>query len=217
MPKTAPFNNYYKLYEEWFERNKFVYLSELEAVRYFIPKNKFGIEIGSGTGRFSIPYGIKIGIEPSVKMQKISLAKGMKVIGGVAEALPLKNGIFDFALMVTTICFVDEVEKSFKEVHRILKENGVFIVGLVDKESALGLKYLAMKTKSKFYGEATFYSTKEVLYILEKTGFHCEKVIQTVFGNSLKEIKSIQKWEEGYGRGSFVVIRARRKRIDSGG
>ncbi len=208
MAKTASFENYSEDYEEWFERNRFVYLSELAAVRHFIPGNKPGIEIGSGTGRFSLPYGIKIGIEPSVKMQKIALAKGMKVIGGTGENLPVKNNLFAYALMVTTICFLDEVEKAFQETYRILKNGGIFIIGFVDKESPLGKTYLAKKDKSKFYKEATFYSTTEVIKLLVKTNFSRIETVQTVFGNSLKDIKSPQKYKKGYGEGSFVVIKS---------
>ena len=68
MARTAPFDNYYELYEKWFEDNRFTYLSELKAVRHFIPTDKKGIEIGSGSGRFALPLEIKIGIEPSLKM-----------------------------------------------------------------------------------------------------------------------------------------------------
>jgi hypothetical protein len=37
MPKIEPFDKYYQKYENWFEKYKFVYLSELEAIRNYIP------------------------------------------------------------------------------------------------------------------------------------------------------------------------------------
>jgi hypothetical protein len=52
-------------YDEWFETHEWVYQSEIEAVRKFIPETGEGIEIGVGTGCFSIPFGIKVGIEPA--------------------------------------------------------------------------------------------------------------------------------------------------------
>ena len=109
MAKTHPFDNYYELYEGWFEDNKFTYLSELKAVKHFILSNKQGIEIGSGSGRFALPLGIKIGIEPSLKMQELAASKGMKVINAIAENLPVLDETFRFALMVTTICFLDDI------------------------------------------------------------------------------------------------------------
>ncbi|MEA3421986.1 MAG: SAM-dependent methyltransferase, partial [Acidobacteriota bacterium] len=71
MPKITPFENYFNEYEEWFDKNKFVYLSEIKAVKHFIPKNRTGIEIGAGSGKFSEPLGIQYGVEPSDKMAEI--------------------------------------------------------------------------------------------------------------------------------------------------
>jgi len=38
--------------------------------------------------------------------------RGIKVIHAVAERLPIKDSQFDFALMVTTICFLDDVDQE---------------------------------------------------------------------------------------------------------
>ena len=211
MAKTVPFDKYYQLYEKWFEDNMFAYLSELKAVKHFIPPGKKGIEIGSGSGRFALPLGIKIGIEPSFKMRELAVSRGMKVVDGTAENLPLMNETFDFALMVTTICFLDDIEKSFQEVDRILRPDGFFIIGFVDKNSSLGRLYSKKKGKSPFYSEATFYSTLEVIDWLKQTDFTGIEVIQTIFGNSPEEIDSLQEWKNGFGEGSFVVIKASKK------
>ena len=145
MARSGPFDNYYQLYEKWFEDNRFAYLSEIKAVKHFIPSGKKGIEIGSGSGRFALPLGIGIGIEPSLKMQDLAISRGMRVINGVAENLSIMNGVFDFALMVTTICFLDDIERAFQEVHRILKPGGLFITGFVDKDTPLGKLYSKKK------------------------------------------------------------------------
>jgi len=65
------FNKYTQEYEEWFEKNKFAYLSEIEALKKVIPKGK-GLEIGVGTGRFAKPLKIDVGIDPSENMLKIA-------------------------------------------------------------------------------------------------------------------------------------------------
>jgi ubiquinone/menaquinone biosynthesis C-methylase UbiE len=114
---------------------------------------------------------------------------------------------FDFALMVTTICFVDDVRKSFSEVRRILKPGGSFIIGLVDKNSPLGEIYENIKEQNKFYRPATFYSADEVIKQLEENGFLDIEIVQTVFG-SLEKIHEVQKFKEGYGKGGFVVIKS---------
>ncbi len=55
MAKVEPFEEYASQYEGWFERNRFVYESELRAIRKQLPKSNNGIEIGVGSGRFAIP------------------------------------------------------------------------------------------------------------------------------------------------------------------
>ena len=209
MARTEPFDKYLNEYEEWFIEHRFVYESELEAVRHFIPKNKKGIEIGIGTGRFALPFGITEGVEPSASMRKFAVQKGLTVYEGTAEEIPLPNESYDFALMVTTICFIDDVQEALREVKRILKPGGNFIIGLVDKKSNLGKVYEKMKEQNKFYRIATFYSVDEVKDYLGTNGFKDIEVIQTVFGE-LSNIKSIQHFKKGYGEGGFVVICATR-------
>jgi ubiquinone/menaquinone biosynthesis C-methylase UbiE len=209
MARTEPFDKYLNEYEEWFIEHRFVYESELEAVRHFIPVNKKGIEIGIGTGRFALPFRIKEGVEPSASMQEFALQKGLKVYEGTAEELPLADESYDFASMVTNICFVNDIGKAFKEVKRILKPGGSFIIGLVDKNSPLGKIYEKMKERNKFYRIATFYSVDEVKDYLGSNGFKDIETIQTVFGE-LTEIKEVQPFKEGYGQGGFVVICATR-------
>ena len=131
-----------------------------------MPKKRKGIEIGVGTGRFAAPLEIKLGLEPSTKMRKIAEKRGIRVIEGVAENLPFPNAQFDFALMVTTICFLDDIESSFQEVHRILRPKGRFIIGLIDRDSLLGRLYEKNKKNNEFYRFATFYSVDEVLSLI---------------------------------------------------
>ena len=135
MAKSKPFDEYASQYEDWFERNKFIYESELLAIREQLPESGEGIEIGVGSGRFAAPLGIQLGVEPSSQMRKIANQRGIEVIDGVAEDLPFNNAQFDFALMVTTICFLDDIEAAFKEAFRLLKPGGLFIIGFIDKDS----------------------------------------------------------------------------------
>jgi hypothetical protein len=72
MAKTEPFEKHKAKYEEWFEKNVFAYKSELQAVRYLLPKRGTGVEIGIGTGRFAAPLGIRVGVEPSKAMREVA-------------------------------------------------------------------------------------------------------------------------------------------------
>ena len=210
MPETKPFDNHVEEYEKWFVDNHFVFQSELNAIKKVIPSNKNGIEIGIGSGIFAKPLGIKTGIEPSKAMREKAKTRSINAVDAVAENLPYPKSSIDFALMVTTVCFLDDIYKSFYEVNRILSTNGYFIIGFVDKTSPLGKSYIKHKDESLFYKNATFYSTKELLGILKNTGFEVKEIYQTVFGK-LNEINQVQKVKPYYGEGSFVVIKAKLK------
>ena len=206
MAKIESFEKYSKEYDEWFIKNQDIYLAELNAIKSLISSDKFGVEIGVGSGRFALPLGIKVGVEPSKKMAEISRERGIQVCEAVAEQLPFKNKKFNFVLMVTTICFVDDLAKSFQETYRILKNDGFIVVGFVDKESGLGKQYQLKRKKSKFYRYATFYSSEEIIALLKKANFIISDVKQTVYSN--KKVNEISLIKKGYGQGSFVVVKA---------
>jgi len=210
VAKITPFEEHTAQYDDWFQRNYYVYQSELAAVKKVIPKTGRGMEIGVGTGRFASPLGIPYGIEPSAKMKAIAAERGVKVDIGTAEDLPYDDGQFDFALMVTTICFLDDIDTAFKEVRRVLTPGGYFIIGFVDKESPIGRMYRENKKNSVFYREADFYSTDEVVSLLKKSGFNNFTFQQTLF-KSLYSISEIEPVKPGYGQGSFVVINSQKR------
>ena len=210
MAKIDPFEKHLDLYEDWFVVNHYVYVSELKAIRYLLPQEGDGVEIGVGSGIFAAPLGIKTGVDPSPRMTEKARERNIVVTEGIAEKLPFQDQSFDYALMVTTICFVDDVQKSLRETARILKNKGVFVLAFVDKDSPVGREYLRMKEKSLFYKEATFFSTNELKETLTASGLVTEDIVQTVFGQ-IDEVKTVQDVKPGYGEGSFVVIRSVKK------
>ncbi len=171
MAKTEAFEKYYLEYDKWFKKNYSLYQAEVKALKSLVGDASNGLEIGIGTGKFALPTGIQIGIEPSKQMRKVALSKGLKVLDAVAEDLPFEDDSFDLATMITTICFVDDLSKSFQEAFRVIKQNGFLIIGYVDKDSQMGIKYQQKKQKSKFYKSATFYSTDEIIKSLKSAGF----------------------------------------------
>ncbi len=209
MPKIEPFERYPDRYDDWFERNRFAYESELLAIKAQLPKGGKGIEIGVGSGRFAAPLGIRVGVEPSSKMREIARRRGIEVVDGVAEDLPFEDSSFDYALMTTTLCFLDDVEAALKETHRITKPGGTIIIGFIDKNKPLGKLYQRRKDDNGFYGAATFYSVEEVAHHLKRAGFRSLRFTQTIF-RDLSEITEVEPIKEGHGEGFFVVVRGRK-------
>jgi len=207
MLKIQPFEKYSDKYDEWFEKNRFTYHAELEAIRQMIPPAEAkGLEVGVGSGKFAVPLGIKIGVEPSEKMAIKAEKQGIQVLRHVAENLPFSDSEFDFVLMVTTICFVEDIFKSFTEAFRVLIPSGCIIVGFVDKESELGKQYWNRRNTSVFYKDATFFSTQQVCKYLADAGFRDFTYKQTLIPGEKQE-----RIQDGFGKGAFVVVKAVKK------
>ena len=207
MARVDAFNKHFREYEQWFSDNYYAYQSELRAVGHMLPAAGEGLEVGVGSGKFAQPFAVKVGVEPSPAMRRLARSRGIEVHDGTGENLPFADERFDFVLMVTTICFLDDAFRAFQEVWRVLKDAGVFVVGFVDKDSPLGRVYQKRKDENPFYREATFFSTRQVLSLLRRARFGHPEVIQTVFGE-LGDIGAVQDFKKGYGEGGFVAIRA---------
>ena len=205
MPKGEAFDIYCKEYDAWFVKNDVTYVSELRAIKGLLPESESGVEIGVGTARFGVHLGVGFGVDPSHKMARVSKARGIKVCQAVAESLPFPDGIFDFVLMVTVICFFDDLDRALSEAFRILTPKGTIIIGFIDRESGLGQQYRIKKERSRFYRDANFYSAEEIAHYLKRAGFHDFQFKQTVFHADAPETEEAK---DGFGEGSFVVVRA---------
>jgi len=205
-PKVEPFDRYADGYDGWFDRHRAAYESELRAVGRLIPEG-VGLEVGVGSGRFASPLGVRLGVDPSDRMLEKALGRGVDVVKAVGEVLPVRDSCLDYVLMVTTVCFLDDVVSVFREVYRVLKPGGSVVVAFIDRESMLGRLYRKRKAESVFYRVAEFYSVDEVVSLLREAEFREFEFIQTIF-RSLPEIREVEEVREGYGEGSFVVVRA---------
>ena len=137
------------------------------------------------------------------------------MVRGVAERLPFVDESFDYGLIVTTLCFVDDAEAMLREARRVIKPDGCLVVGFIDRESSLGQYYLAHQAESVFYRDATFYSADEVESLMCDCGFPCQVWVQTLF-RPLPEIREIEPLRPGRGAGAFVVIRGMATQHDNG-
>lgn len=199
-----PFDNICAEYDQWFDENKNIFHSELEAVRYFLPKQGKGIEIGVGTGRYAMELGIGYGIEPSENMAEYSKQRGIEVKIAKAEKLPYDDESFDYAIMVTVDPFVDDIVKAYHEIFRVIKTGGKLVVGTLHNDGAIAQKYMGM-TENEVYKNAHFHTISETIEQLEISGFSVFNTCQTLFDMQPGEIEIPIP---GHDKGSFVAIEA---------
>ena len=197
-------------YDRWFDEHRQLYQAEVTALGRFIPQVGLGVEIGVGTGRFAIPFGIRPGIEPSRRMAEIAHDRGLAVCQAVGEALPFSDDRFDFALLVTVICFVDDVPALLREIWRVLRPGSRLIVGFIDRDSALGKLYESRKENDEFYHQARFYSAAQVADHVLQAGFDRLAFCQSLSGLP-RETPEMEPVRSGYGEGAFVVLSARKR------
>lgn len=193
-----------KQYDQWFDDNMTTFLSELEAIKFFRPKQGKGVEIGVGTGRFAKEMGIEYGIDPSEAMARFARERGIKVTIANAENLPYDDGSFDCAIMVTVDPFVEDIEKVYREIFRILRKGGKLIVGTLHKDGEIAQKYMGM-TDSGVYKNARFHSVSETLEQLKSNGFSKLNTCQTLVN---QQPEKVEIPISGHDKGSFVAIEA---------
>jgi hypothetical protein len=72
----------------------------------------------------------------------------------------------------------------------------------------LGKKYEKEKANNVFYKDAHFHYTGEITELIKQAGFRNSKYWQTLFNNNSNKT---EQPKEGFGEGSFVVIKAQKQ------
>jgi SAM-dependent methyltransferase len=166
------FEEYADDYDRWFDEHRDEYLAELSRIRkVLLAPDSRSIEVGVGSGRFAEPLGIRLGVEPSWALCRMAHKRGIEVIRGKAEALPIKGDSCSSILLVTVICFLEDPLAALGEFFRVLFTGGGLIVAFIERGKQIHLNYLQEGGKGRFLSHARFYSLEEVQMLLEETGF----------------------------------------------
>jgi ubiquinone/menaquinone biosynthesis C-methylase UbiE len=158
-------------YDRWYEDHKAIYRQELQLLRQNPGVTKADLEVGVGTGRFAVPLGIRLGIDPSLPMLRIARARGVETIRGVAEALPLMDNSLRSILVMTSLCYFDNPSLALHEIARVLAPGGRVVIGFLGRGGEIARQYLQTRDKGRFLAYATFYTPMEVTTMLERAGF----------------------------------------------
>ena len=176
MGKLKVFNELWREYDLWYEKNPIKTLNELKLVKSMVSK-KPCLEVGVGTGFFASNVSCGFGVDPSIGMLRKARERGVDVVQGVGEFLPFRESCFNTVLIVVTVCFMKDPLKGLVEAHRVLRMGGEVIACIVPKDSSWGKLYEEEKRRGHpFYKYATFYTIKEITYMMRKAGFEVKEL-----------------------------------------
>ncbi|SCL34318.1 Ubiquinone/menaquinone biosynthesis C-methylase UbiE [Micromonospora nigra] len=106
----------------------------LNAFAAALPERRplVGLDVGSGTGRFTPAlaraFGPVTGVEPSVRMREVAQAQsphpGVRYLAGSAEDMPVSSGSADYALMFLAWHHVQDKPRAVRELARVVRPGG---------------------------------------------------------------------------------------------
>ena len=146
-----------------------------------IDKNYTVLDLGCGGGR-NIEYFLTkadkvYGLdhsETSVKMaseiNKKAIESGRcQILVGDVKSLPFEDESIDIVTAFETIYFWDEIEECFKEIYRVLKKGGQFLIcNEVSSKERRDVKKLLKMINFEVY------KAEDVTKMLRKLGFSCQ-------------------------------------------
>ncbi|MFF3853966.1 class I SAM-dependent methyltransferase [Micromonospora sp. NPDC002575] len=106
----------------------------LNAFAAALPRRRplVGLDVGSGTGRFTPAlaraFGPVTGVEPAARMREVAQAQppypDVRYLAGAAEDLPVPDGSADYALMFLSWHHVQDKPRAARELARALRPAG---------------------------------------------------------------------------------------------
>lgn len=128
-------------------------------IRKMLKKSPKGKVIG-------IDYS-EISVKKSIKINKSAIERNhCKIFQGNVLELPFKNETFNLATAFETIYFWADIDQSFRQIYRVLKKDGIFMIcnessGENDKDK----KWIEIIKGMKIY------TSEQIKYALKKAGF----------------------------------------------
>jgi len=210
MSEDSPFETHFCAYDAWYDENANVFESELAAIRSLLPAPGNWIEVGVGSGRFAEALGIPRGVEPAEGVASLARARGIEVLHGRAEKLPLNDASVDGVFAISVLCFVEDMDAAFRETRRVLVPGGTAVIAFIPRDSAFGALYTDPAQRDPFFRCAHLRTRSEVLQSIEAAGLAIERLCSTLHGEPGAANEHVQPPKTDGRNGSFVVVRAKR-------
>ncbi|MGE0228275.1 MAG: class I SAM-dependent methyltransferase [Dehalococcoidia bacterium] len=140
------------------------------------------LDLGTGSGRFGGAVQAEVGLDPAPDLLRIAARRMPAVVRGVGESLPFGEATFGAVLAVAVFEFLDDPIPVFREVGRVVRPGGRFVIGFFPREGPWAEAYRAQgcDSGSVFHG-AVFFSPGDLGAIATATGFVVEGARATLF------------------------------------
>jgi len=179
------FEDYMKKYPELYEKLAFL-------VKRNIPRSSQEpviVDLGVGPGLLSkkisdiLPDAKIYGVDPSEEMLKLAEKNAeLQTIKGTSDCIPLEDNSADVIVSRFNLTYWDKPVDSFKEIYRVLKPGGRFILEALNRDFSkwmLLLIKLHMLSKGSGFavaryhinGYKTAYSIRNIERLFKSTGF----------------------------------------------
>lgn len=161
-------------------RLKYLNSFEKDVIKKILGKfrGKKILDLGAGTGRL-IPYlkdgGAEIfAVDISEKMVELLRKKfpAIEALVADSENLPFKDCSFDFVIATFLIVHLKNLDKTFREVYRVLADGGSFIVTNINQKKAPKIE---LPDRSKIVIDSYYHRPEDVIKILKNNLFAIEK------------------------------------------
>ena len=140
------------------------------------------LDVGCSNGAFisiANSLGVKAeGIDPSEKAVQNGLDRGLNIHLGYLQDVAFQDDTFDAITLYEVIEHTNEPMALLKECHRILKPNGVLLIGTGNVNS---WTHWIKKSKWDFFdmkehgGHISFFSIESLTVLASRTGFNMKK------------------------------------------
>lgn len=183
--------------------NEFIYgryqiFEEVASDLEKLPPGASILDLGSGTGHFADfmqKKGFKVtGLDPSEGMLEYARKNFPDVpfIKGIASELPFPDAQFDYVLCIEVLRYLhpDDVAASYREIYRVLKPGGSFLVTQVNTLSTEGYyifyhfdKFLRNTLRGKDYHTGYFTDAEQEDRLAREAGFGRTEVIGRMYAS----------------------------------
>lgn len=171
---AALFERLAERYDAWYEDpvGRQLFAMELACLRPLLQgTTRPRLEVGVGSGRFAATLGVEVGLDPAREPLGLARARGVRVVQGVGERLPFRDGVFGGVLVVVTLCFADDPQMLLAEARRVLRPGGALVLGELVADSSWGQWYRRRgEAGHSFYSQARFLTAADTKEMLRMAG-----------------------------------------------